>query len=115
MAGREVFENKNFYPSMPGYGDFVDPPYEIDGHVVRGGGGWAVNAYLPKEVGIISLSRQGVLSIFAHELAHTMGGPPNDKGELAGSHAPRLGAGLDLGHQALGPGPQVGVPHEAPG
>lgn len=50
-----------------------------------GGGGWAVNAYLPKEVGIISLSKSGVLSIFAHELAHTMGGPPNDKGELAGS------------------------------
>ncbi|UCF17240.1 MAG: hypothetical protein JSW59_07220, partial [Phycisphaerales bacterium] len=50
-----------------------------------GGGGWAVNAYLPKEVGIISLSGQGVLSIFAHELAHTMGGPPNGNGELAGS------------------------------
>ena len=40
--GRVVFENKQFYPSMPGYGDFVDPPYEIGGHVVRGGGGWAV-------------------------------------------------------------------------
>lgn len=50
-----------------------------------GGGGWAVNAYLPKEVGIISLSKSGVLSVFAHELAHTMAGPPNDKGELAGS------------------------------
>jgi len=49
------------------------------------GGGWAVNAYLPKEVGIISLNKAGVLSIFAHELAHTMGGPPNEKGELAGS------------------------------
>jgi hypothetical protein len=49
------------------------------------GGGWAVNAYLPKEVGIISLRKSGILSIFAHELAHTMGGPPNDKGELAGS------------------------------
>jgi hypothetical protein len=49
-----------------------------------GGGGWAVNAYLPKEVGIISLSKSGVLSVFAHELAHTMGGPPNDRGELAG-------------------------------
>jgi hypothetical protein len=49
------------------------------------GGGWAVNAYLPKEVGIISLSKSGVLSVFAHELAHTMGGPPNDKGEIAGS------------------------------
>lgn len=42
VTGREVFENKSFYPSMPGYGDFIDPPYEIDGHVVRGGGGWAV-------------------------------------------------------------------------
>ncbi|UCG49846.1 MAG: hypothetical protein JSU94_08685, partial [Phycisphaerales bacterium] len=50
-----------------------------------GGGGWAVNAYLPKEVGIISLTPGGVLSVFAHELAHTMGGPPNDKGELAGN------------------------------
>ncbi len=50
-----------------------------------GGGGWAVNAYLPKEVGIISLSKAGVLSVFAHELAHTMGGPPNGRGELAGN------------------------------
>ncbi len=49
-----------------------------------GGGGWAVNAYLPKEVGIISLNPIGILSIFAHELAHTLGGPPNTKGELAG-------------------------------
>ena len=48
------------------------------------GGGWAVNAYLPKEVGIISLTKSGVLSVFAHELAHTMGGPPNERGELAG-------------------------------
>jgi len=49
-----------------------------------GGGGWAVNAYLPKEVGIISLSKAGILSIFAHELAHTMGGPANDEGRVAG-------------------------------
>jgi len=42
VTGREVFENKNFYPNMPGYGDFIDPPYEVDDHVVRGGGGWAV-------------------------------------------------------------------------
>jgi hypothetical protein len=49
-----------------------------------GGGGWAVNAYLPKEVGIISLTKAGVLSVFAHELAHTMGGPPNAEGTLAG-------------------------------
>jgi hypothetical protein len=49
-----------------------------------GGGGWAVNAYLPKEVGTISPKREGILSVFAHELAHTMGGPPNEKGETAG-------------------------------
>ena len=50
-----------------------------------GGGGWAVNAYLPKEVGIISLTKSGVLSVFAHELAHTMSGPVNDMGEAAGN------------------------------
>jgi len=48
------------------------------------GGGWAVNIYEPKEVGIISLEQEGIMSIFAHELAHTMWGPPNDKGEIAG-------------------------------
>jgi len=51
------------------------------------GGGWAVNAYLPKEVGIISLTRSGVLSVFAHELAHTMSGPVNDDGKTAGNWA----------------------------
>lgn len=50
-----------------------------------GGGGWAVNAYRPKEVGIISLTKQGVLSVFAHELAHTMAGPPNDQGATPGN------------------------------
>lgn len=49
-----------------------------------GGGGWAVNAFKPKETGIISLSRSGILSIFAHELAHTMHGPVNDDDEIAG-------------------------------
>jgi hypothetical protein len=49
-----------------------------------GGGGWAVNAFRPKENGIISLDTLGVLSIFAHELAHTMGGPRNARGEIAG-------------------------------
>jgi hypothetical protein len=48
------------------------------------GGGWAVNVYEPKEVGIISLDQEGILSIFAHELAHTMAGPPNDSGQIAG-------------------------------
>jgi hypothetical protein len=50
-----------------------------------GGGGWAVNAFSPKENGIISLETFGVLSIFAHELAHTMAGPRNAKGEIAGN------------------------------
>ena len=42
IPGRDVHENPNFYPNMPGYGDFLDPPYEINGHPVRGGGGWVV-------------------------------------------------------------------------
>jgi len=49
-----------------------------------GGGGWAVNAYLPKEAGIITQERRGIIGVFAHELAHTMGGPPNANGETAG-------------------------------
>lgn len=48
------------------------------------GGGWAVNAYRPKENGIISLDPHGILSIFGHELAHTMRGPLNDNGGFAG-------------------------------
>ena len=49
-----------------------------------GGGGWAVNIYKPKENGIISLDGHGILSIFGHELAHTMFGPANDEGKMAG-------------------------------
>jgi hypothetical protein len=49
-----------------------------------GGGGWAVNVRKPRENGIISLSPAGVISIFGHELAHTMGGPPNADGQIAG-------------------------------
>lgn len=40
-----------------------------------GGGGWAVNAYLPKEASTISTSPGGIRSIFGHEQAHTMSGP----------------------------------------
>jgi hypothetical protein len=40
-----------------------------------GGGGWAVNAYQPKEASTISTSPKGIRSIFAHEQAHTMAGP----------------------------------------
>lgn len=49
------------------------------------GGGWAVNAFKPKENGIISLSDAGLLSIYAHELAHTMSGPDSDAGKLGGA------------------------------
>jgi hypothetical protein len=44
------------------------------------GGGWAVNARLPKENGIISDDRHGIIGIYAHELAHTMRGPRNAAG-----------------------------------
>ena len=40
--GQKVREDAGWYPSMPGYGLFLDPPYEIDGNVVRGGPGWVV-------------------------------------------------------------------------
>lgn len=49
------------------------------------GGGWAVNIYTPKEVGIIALDTEAILSIFAHELAHTMDyGPPGADGKIGG-------------------------------
>lgn len=50
-----------------------------------GGGGWAVNAFYPKETGVISLDTVGLFGVFAHELGHTMSGPRNAKGEVAGS------------------------------
>ena len=65
-------------PSKP----TLEPMYLI--LAAGGGGGWAVNIYRPKENGVISLDRLGILSIFAHELAHTMHGPPNDEGNIAG-------------------------------
>lgn len=51
------------------------------------GGGWAVNAFKPKENGIISDSVEGLVSIYAHELAHTLGGPDNAQGEKAAESA----------------------------
>lgn len=41
-AGRTVREDASWYPDMPGYGLYLDPPYEIGGAVVRGGPGWVV-------------------------------------------------------------------------
>ncbi len=51
------------------------------------GGGWAINAFRPKENGIITLKPQGLISIYAHEFAHTLGGPANDRGVKAGRAA----------------------------
>jgi len=48
-----------------------------------GGGGWAINPR-PKAAAVISYNPIGILGIFAHEMAHTMGGPRNDRDELAG-------------------------------
>jgi len=40
--GEVVHDNRDWYPTMPGYGAFLDPPYNINGQVVRGGPGWVV-------------------------------------------------------------------------
>ena len=42
LSGQGVYYATDFYPDMPGYGAFVDPPHQIDGLAVRGGGGWVV-------------------------------------------------------------------------
>lgn len=70
---------QNWLPSPP----TKEPMYLI--LAAGDGGGWAVNAFKPKENGIISDSAQGLISIYAHELAHTMGGPANAQGSKAAS------------------------------
>ena len=40
--GRVLYETRDWYPAVPGYGEYCDPPYEINGHIVRGGPGWVV-------------------------------------------------------------------------
>ena len=42
FTGQHVRETVDLYPEWPGYGEFVDPPYEIRGKRVQGGGGWVV-------------------------------------------------------------------------
>ncbi|MHB0958704.1 MAG: serine hydrolase domain-containing protein [Pirellulaceae bacterium] len=42
LPGKVVHDTRDFYPAFPGYGEYVDPPYEINGHVVRGAPGWFV-------------------------------------------------------------------------
>ena len=40
--GTRVRHDKGWYPEMPDYGLFLDPPYEVEGQVVVGGPGWVV-------------------------------------------------------------------------
>ena len=42
LSGEQVYQDSLFYPEMPGYGNFLDPPFRIDGNAVIGGGGWVV-------------------------------------------------------------------------
>ncbi len=42
MIGRDVQQDRDFYPAMPNSWEYLDPPYEINGHPVRSGPGWAV-------------------------------------------------------------------------
>lgn len=42
LSGEYVRNNRDFYPDMPGYGEYLDSPYNINGIPVRGGGGWVV-------------------------------------------------------------------------
>lgn len=42
MIGRDVQQDRDFYPAMPNSWDYLDPPYQINGHPVRSGPGWAV-------------------------------------------------------------------------
>lgn len=55
------------------------PPNPGDAYYINlaagNGGGWAENAITPKLAGTISTNHESILSILAHELAHTMYGP----------------------------------------
>lgn len=42
LPGQVVHDTADFYPEIPNYGEYVGPPYEVNGHVVRGGPGWIV-------------------------------------------------------------------------
>ena len=53
LSGKEVHDNVNFYPEMPNYGAFIDPPYEINGKPCVGGGGWVVMS--PKDLARVGL------------------------------------------------------------
>ncbi|MGB5809249.1 MAG: serine hydrolase [Polyangiales bacterium] len=52
-SGRYLATTTDYYVDFPGYGRFCDPPYEIAGQTVRGGGGWLVMS--PKDLARIGL------------------------------------------------------------
>lgn len=54
VPGKVVYDTRDWYPDFPGYGEYVDPPYEMNGTVVRGGPGWVV-------LSTLDLARFGLL------------------------------------------------------
>lgn len=52
-SGRHLADKSDYYVDQPGYGRFCDPPYEIAGQTVRGGGGWLVMS--PKDMARLGL------------------------------------------------------------
>ncbi len=48
------------------------------------GGGWGVNSYKPKEIGIIGSSRKYLIEAFSFEMGHISPGPANEEGHNHG-------------------------------
>lgn len=57
-TGQALHDNRQWYPGMPGYGLFCDPPYKINDCRVQGGGGWvSMSASNLARVGLLVASR----------------------------------------------------------
>ena len=48
------------------------------------GGAWVVNAYKPKEVGLVCIDPLSLIDVFAFEMGHLNNGPANEFGRTAG-------------------------------
>lgn len=46
MSLAEAYAATDLYRATPGYAEYCDPPYEVDGHVVRGAPGWVIMSAL---------------------------------------------------------------------
>jgi len=58
VAGKELYDKRDWYPRLPGYGRFCDRPHQINGCRVQGGGGWVVmSARDLARVGLLVASR----------------------------------------------------------